>query len=179
MRPFDQRAATGVAACGVFVTSFLFRFLQPAVNNDFFVHVVRGRQMLLGELPVRDFDEPGLARDVCRVGTRRGVWRTQPDTGGHGQHRLHVARCCPRVSARHRGVPVPDHRSADRRVDGVDGASALLVSEDLPLPAGPVGDVAVSRSARPAPGPSSWPYAPRWRFSSGTITACTSARPSC
>ena len=49
-----------VAACGVFVTSFWFRFLQPAVNNDFFVHVVRGRQMLLGELPVRDFDEPGL-----------------------------------------------------------------------------------------------------------------------
>ena len=52
--------ATVVAACGVFVTSFWFRFLQPAVNNDFFVHVVRGRQMLLGELPVRDFDEPGL-----------------------------------------------------------------------------------------------------------------------
>ena len=54
------RAGFVVAACGVFVTSFLFRFLQPAVNNDFFVHVVRGRQMLLGELPVRDFDEPGL-----------------------------------------------------------------------------------------------------------------------
>ena len=52
--------ATGVAACAVFVTSFWFRFLQPAVNNDYFVHVVRGRQMLLGELPVRDFDEPGL-----------------------------------------------------------------------------------------------------------------------
>ena len=49
-----------VAACCVFVASFWFRFLQPAVNNDFFVHVVRGRQMLLGELPVRDFDEPGL-----------------------------------------------------------------------------------------------------------------------
>ena len=60
MRPFDQRVTTIVAACGVFVTSFWFRFLQPAVNNDFFVHVVRGRQMLLGELPVRDFDEPGL-----------------------------------------------------------------------------------------------------------------------
>ena len=60
MRPFDQSVATGVAACCVFVTSFWFRLLQPAVNNDFFVHVVRGRQMLLGELPVRDFDEPGL-----------------------------------------------------------------------------------------------------------------------
>ena len=60
MRPFDQRVTTIVAACGVFVISFLFRFLYPQVNNDFFLHVVRGRQMLLGELPVRDFVESGL-----------------------------------------------------------------------------------------------------------------------
>ncbi len=60
MRPFDQRVTTVVAAGGVFVISFLFRFLYPAVDNDFFLHVVRGRQMLLGELPVRDFVESGL-----------------------------------------------------------------------------------------------------------------------
>ena len=60
MRPFDQRVTTVVAACGVFVISFLFRFLYPTVDNDFFLHVVRGRQMLLGELPVRDFVESGL-----------------------------------------------------------------------------------------------------------------------
>ena len=60
MRPFDQRVTTVVAAGGVFVCSFLFRFLYPQVNNDFFLHVVRGRQMLLGELPVRDFVETGL-----------------------------------------------------------------------------------------------------------------------
>jgi hypothetical protein len=50
-----------VVACGVFVTSFFYRFfLQPNVNNDFYMHVVRGRQMMLGELPVRDFVDPGL-----------------------------------------------------------------------------------------------------------------------
>ena len=50
-----------VLVCGVFVASFLFRFLlQPELNNDFFMHVVRGRQMMLGELPVRDFVDPGL-----------------------------------------------------------------------------------------------------------------------
>ena len=51
MRPFDQRVTTIVAACGVFVISFLFRFLYPAVDNDFFLHVVRGRQMLLRDPP--------------------------------------------------------------------------------------------------------------------------------
>ena len=60
MRPFDQRVTTVVVACGVFVASFLFRFLYPQVNNDFFLHVIRGRQMLLGELPARDFVESGL-----------------------------------------------------------------------------------------------------------------------
>ncbi|MEO2192192.1 MAG: hypothetical protein ABGY24_07100 [bacterium] len=48
-------------ACAVFVASFLFRFVrvEQEITNDFFWHVVGGRQMLLGELPGRDFFEPG------------------------------------------------------------------------------------------------------------------------
>ena len=45
----------------VFVVSFLFRFMeQPELTNDFFTHVIRGRQMLLGDWPVRDFEDMGL-----------------------------------------------------------------------------------------------------------------------
>ena len=45
----------------VFVVVFLFRFMeQPELTNDFFMHVVGGRQMLLGEWPVRDFVDQGL-----------------------------------------------------------------------------------------------------------------------
>ena len=44
----------------LFVVVFLFRFMeQPELTNDFFMHVVGGRQMLLGEWPVRDFVDPG------------------------------------------------------------------------------------------------------------------------
>ena len=45
----------------VFAVSFLFRFMvQPELTNDFFMHVIGGRQMLLGEWPVRDFYELGM-----------------------------------------------------------------------------------------------------------------------
>ena len=45
----------------MFGFAFLFRFIVPPdFTNDFFMHVVRGRQMLLGELPFRDFYDPGL-----------------------------------------------------------------------------------------------------------------------
>ena len=45
----------------LFVVVFLFRFIeQPELTNDFFVHVVGGRQMLLGDWPVRDFVDQGL-----------------------------------------------------------------------------------------------------------------------
>jgi len=57
----SQRVIRPVLASGVFVCSFLFRFIVPPdLTNDFFMHVVRGRQMLLGELPFRDFSDPGL-----------------------------------------------------------------------------------------------------------------------
>ena len=53
--------STWLLGGAVFVVSFLFRFMeQPELTNDFFVHVVGGRQMLLGEWPVRDFVDLGL-----------------------------------------------------------------------------------------------------------------------
>jgi len=48
------------AATAVFVATFLFRFLTLEFMNDHFVHLSRGRQILLGEVPVRDFFDPGL-----------------------------------------------------------------------------------------------------------------------
>ena len=55
------RVTRAVLAVAVFATSFLFRFVRAhsEVTNDFFWHVASGRQMLLGELPVRDFFDPG------------------------------------------------------------------------------------------------------------------------
>src|SRR5262245_20934492 len=47
-------------AAVVFVATFLFRFLTLEFMNDHFVHLTRGRQILLGEVPVRDFFDPGL-----------------------------------------------------------------------------------------------------------------------
>ena len=53
--------STWILGGAVFVVSFLFRFMaQPNLTNDFFVHVAGGRQMLLGEWPVRDFVDLGL-----------------------------------------------------------------------------------------------------------------------
>jgi len=44
-----------------FVGTFLFRWLTiSAFDNDHFDHVVRAHQLLLGELPGRDFIDPGM-----------------------------------------------------------------------------------------------------------------------
>lgn len=47
-------------ALAVFAGTFLVRFLTVEFSNDHFVHLSRGRQILLGEVPVRDFFDPGL-----------------------------------------------------------------------------------------------------------------------
>ena len=44
----------------VFATTWIFRWLTIDFTNDHFVHLSRARQILLGELPVRDFFDPGL-----------------------------------------------------------------------------------------------------------------------
>ena len=44
----------------VFAATWIFRWLTIDFTNDHFVHLSRARQILLGELPVRDFFDPGL-----------------------------------------------------------------------------------------------------------------------
>lgn len=43
-----------------FAATFVYRWLTVDFTNDQFVHVSRARQILLGEVPVRDFFDPGL-----------------------------------------------------------------------------------------------------------------------
>jgi hypothetical protein len=40
--------------------TFLFRFLTVEYTNDHFVHLSRGAQILYGDVPIRDFFDPGL-----------------------------------------------------------------------------------------------------------------------
>ena len=44
----------------MFAGTFLFRWLTVAFPNDHFVHLSRARQILLGDVPIRDFFDPGL-----------------------------------------------------------------------------------------------------------------------
>ena len=48
------------ATLAVFAFTWVFRWLAIDFTNDHFVHLSRARQILLGELPVRDFFDPGL-----------------------------------------------------------------------------------------------------------------------
>ena len=61
----DRRARFGSVPLGildlaVFAGTFLFRWLTVAFPNDHFVHLSRARQILLGDVPIRDFFDPGL-----------------------------------------------------------------------------------------------------------------------
>ena len=53
--------------------TFLFRFLTVEYTNDHFVHLSRGAQILYGDVPIRDFFDPGLTLQVLRVGRRTPV----------------------------------------------------------------------------------------------------------
>ena len=54
------RLAAGLAAL-LGVSCFLYRYLTfRGFSNDHFLHVARAQQMLLGELPIRDFLDPGM-----------------------------------------------------------------------------------------------------------------------
>ncbi len=55
-----QRWAVGVATTIAFAVTWMFRWLTIDFANDHFVHLSRARQILLGELPVGDFFDPGL-----------------------------------------------------------------------------------------------------------------------
>lgn len=48
------------AAVAVFAVTWLYRWLTVDFANDHFVPLTRARQILVGEIPVRDFFDPGL-----------------------------------------------------------------------------------------------------------------------
>ena len=54
------RINLGFLDVGVFAGTFLFRWLTVDFANDHFVHLSRARQILLGDVPIRDFFDPGL-----------------------------------------------------------------------------------------------------------------------
>ena len=58
--PIRSRPAIVVAACALFVTTIVWRFLTFAgFSNDHYAHFALAQQMLLGERPIRDFSDPG------------------------------------------------------------------------------------------------------------------------
>jgi 4-amino-4-deoxy-L-arabinose transferase-like glycosyltransferase len=59
-----RRAVIGVLAAGLFVFDWLYRFNDPngsfaGLTDDHFFYLVRGWQLLFGDLPVRDFVDHG------------------------------------------------------------------------------------------------------------------------
>ena len=55
-----RRWGVRAAAVVVFAATWAFRWLTVDFANDHFVHLSRARQILVGEIPVRDFFDPGL-----------------------------------------------------------------------------------------------------------------------
>ena len=54
------RVPLGILDLGVFAGTFLFRWLTVEFTNDHFVHLSRARQILLGDVPIRDFFDLGM-----------------------------------------------------------------------------------------------------------------------
>jgi hypothetical protein len=55
-----SRRQLAIGAAVTFVVTSLFQFLTTYFPNDHFVHLSRAQQILLGEVPVRDFFDPGM-----------------------------------------------------------------------------------------------------------------------
>ena len=55
-----SRAALIIGAIVAVGGTFVFRFLSVEYTNDHFVHLSRGAQILYGDVPIRDFFDPGL-----------------------------------------------------------------------------------------------------------------------
>jgi hypothetical protein len=64
-----------VAAVAVAVLAFIFRLAAfNGFENDHFMHVAWGQQVLFGELPGRDFAEPGMPLAVLLSAMAQLVW---------------------------------------------------------------------------------------------------------
>ena len=55
-----ERIRLGILDLAVFAGTFLFRFLTVDFPNDHFAHLSRARQILLGDVPLRDFFDAGF-----------------------------------------------------------------------------------------------------------------------
>jgi hypothetical protein len=56
----DERRGLTAGAVAAFAGTFLVRYVTAAFTNDHFVHLSRAQQIVLGDLPIRDFFDPGL-----------------------------------------------------------------------------------------------------------------------
>ena len=54
------RIPLGILDLGVFAGTFVFRWITVEFPNDHFQHLSRGRQILLGDVPIRDFFDVGF-----------------------------------------------------------------------------------------------------------------------
>ena len=54
-----RRVPLWVLDLAVFTGTFFFHWLTVAFPSDHFVHLPRARQILLGDVPIRDFFDPG------------------------------------------------------------------------------------------------------------------------
>src|ERR1051325_8147913 len=57
----SRQRATGIAAVTAALVSFLFRLaLFHELSNDHYMHLAWAQQVLFGQLPGRDFVDPGM-----------------------------------------------------------------------------------------------------------------------
>ena len=56
----DGRRGVIAGAVAAFTGTFLLRYVTASFTNDHFVHLSRAQQIVLGDVPIRDFFDPGL-----------------------------------------------------------------------------------------------------------------------
>ena len=146
MTSTSQRSVTtvlGLVAC----VAFAWRVLTFSdFQNDHFVHLARAQQLLLGDLPIRDFVDPGFPLMYFVSAAAWVLWGGTPGTelflvAGclRAGRSAHVPRRAPSQRINHRCYC----RSAPR---GDDHAADLQLSEDSRLCAAAYGILAVAES---------------------------------
>jgi hypothetical protein len=82
MTSTSQRSVTTVLGLGfVACVAFAWRVLTfTDFQNDHFVHLARAQQLLLGDLPIRDFVDPGFPLMYFASAAAWGLWGGTPGT---------------------------------------------------------------------------------------------------
>jgi hypothetical protein len=91
---------------GVFIGTFLFRWVTLDFDNDYFMHVAWAAEMLRGEAPVRDFVEPGfiLQTLVSYMGFRLGGYQLSWE-GGFAAAVMAASATFVYLAGRRAGIP--------------------------------------------------------------------------